>query len=82
MKNNIPQFEDVTEKSGLNDIQINTFPIWFWDYDNDGWQDIFVCGYQFDTSIPYTAATEALGIPNQASTMNLYHNNHDGLSQM
>ena len=78
MKNNIPQFEDVTEKSGLNDIQINTFPIWFWDYDNDGWQDIFVCGYQFDTSIPYTAATEALGIPNQASTMNLYHNNHDG----
>ena len=78
IKNGLPQFKDVTTQAGLDDIKLNTFPTWFWDYDNDGWQDIFVCGYQFDQSIAYTSATEALKIPNNASTMYLYHNNHDG----
>ena len=78
LKNGIPQFEDVTQKAGLADIKVGTFPTWFWDYDNDGWQDIFVCGYQFDLTIAHTAATEALNIPNKASKMYLYRNNHDG----
>lgn len=78
INNNIPQFENVTEKAGLADVHVSTFPTWFWDYDNDGWQDIFVCGYQFDKSLAYSAATEALGMPNKASKMYLYHNNHDG----
>ncbi|MFV5700316.1 FG-GAP-like repeat-containing protein [Flavobacterium sp. XS2P12] len=78
IKNGIPQFEDVTQKAGLADIKVGTFPTWFWDYDNDGWQDLFVCGYKFDFSVAYTAGTEALNIPNKASKMYLYHNNHDG----
>ncbi|HEX9152176.1 MAG TPA: FG-GAP-like repeat-containing protein [Flavobacterium sp.] len=78
LKNGIPQFEDVTLKAGLADIKVGTFPTWFWDYDNDGWQDLFVCGYKFDLSVANTAATEALNIPNKASKMYLYHNNHDG----
>jgi tetratricopeptide (TPR) repeat protein len=78
IKNGIPQFEDATQKAGLADIKVGTFPTWFWDYDNDGWQDLFVCGYKFDSSIAYTAGTEALNIPNKASKMYLYHNNHDG----
>lgn len=78
MKNGIPIFENVTEKAGLADVIMGTFPIWFWDYDNDGWQDIFVCGYQASFSMAYTAGAEALKMPNNSSKMYLYHNNHDG----
>jgi len=78
LKNGMPQFADVTDQAGLAGINVMTFPTWFWDYDNDGWQDIFVCGYQFNGSIAGEIAMEALHIPNQSSKMYLYHNNHDG----
>lgn len=77
---NIPQFEDVTHAAGLDHELTYTFPTWFWDYDNDGWPDIFVCGYQFRGSLGITAATEALHapLPRNTSAMYLYRNNHDG----
>jgi tetratricopeptide (TPR) repeat protein len=78
LKNGIPQFIDVTDQAGLEGINVGTFPTWFWDYDNDGWQDIFVCGYQFDGAIANKIAMEALNLPNVSSKMYLYHNNHDG----
>lgn len=78
MKNGKLTFEDVSESAGIQNMRVSTFPTWFFDYDNDGWQDIFVCGYQFDKSLTYAVATEALGIPNKASKMYLYRNNHDG----
>jgi len=78
IKDGIPQFVDVTDKAGLAGIKMMTFPTWFWDYDNDGWQDIFVCGYQFNGSIAGETAKEALGVPNGNSKMYLYRNNHDG----
>jgi tetratricopeptide (TPR) repeat protein len=78
LKNGIPQFTDATDQAGLAGINVMTFPTWFWDYDNDGWQDIFVCGYQFNGSIAGEIAMEALNIPNKSSKMYLYHNNHDG----
>ena len=78
LKNGIPQFTDATDQAGLAGINVMTFPTWFWDYDNDGWQDIFVCGYQFNGSIAGEIAMEALSIPNKSSKMYLYHNNHDG----
>ncbi len=50
------------------------------DYNNDGWPDIFVCGYQFKGSLSVTAADEALNkpLPPNTSKMYLYRNNHDG----
>lgn len=78
IKKGIPQFIDVTDQAGLAGINVMTFPTWFWDYDNDGWQDIFVCGYQFIGSVAGESAMEALNIPNNSSKMYLYHNNHDG----
>jgi hypothetical protein len=78
LKNGIPQFIDVTDKAGLAGINVMTFPTWFWDYDNDGWQDIFVCGYQYEGSVGGEVAMEALNIPNNSSKMYLYRNNHDG----
>ena len=75
----IPQFEDVTREAGLDKHLTFTFPTWFFDYDNDGWPDIFVCGYAFKGPLAATAAAEALHVlPADASKMYLYHNNHDG----
>jgi len=80
MEGNIPQFEDVTHAAGLDHELTYTFPTWFWDYDNDGWPDIFVCGYQFQGPLGVTAATEALNLqlPPNTSLVYLYRNNHDG----
>ncbi|WP_163399769.1 FG-GAP-like repeat-containing protein [Flavobacterium fluviatile] len=77
-KNGIPFFADATVEAGLAGLTVMTFPTWFWDYDNDGWQDIFVCGYQFNGSIGGQIAMEALNVPNESSKMYLYRNNHDG----
>lgn len=40
-------FEEVTQQAGVAE-PINCFPCWFWDYDNDGWEDLLVAGYQLD----------------------------------
>ncbi len=75
----IPQFENVTHAAGLDKSPTYTFPTWFFDYDNDGWPDIFVCGYAYQGGMAATAAAEALGqLPPDESKMYLYHNNHDG----
>lgn len=78
IKDGIPHFVDATDEAGLAGINVMTFPTWFWDYDNDGWQDIFVCGYQFSGSVAGETAKEMLGLPNGNSKMYLYRNNHDG----
>ncbi|HEX5625288.1 MAG TPA: CRTAC1 family protein, partial [Saprospiraceae bacterium] len=74
----IPRFKNVTREAGLDDIRIRTFPTWFWDYNNDGWLDIFVCGYSFGKSIAHSACTEALQIENTAGKMYLYRNEGNG----
>jgi hypothetical protein len=80
LQNGTVHFRDVTHEAGLDDITVKTFPTWFWDYDNDGWPDIFVCGYGLGSySAAYATAAEALRLPNPpASKMHLYHNNRDG----
>jgi hypothetical protein len=37
-------FTDVSARAGVTE-PIFSFPTWFWDYDNDGWDDIFVAGF-------------------------------------
>ena len=54
------------------------FATWFFDYDNDGWQDLFVAS--FYTSIEETARTY-LKLPNNADTLKLYRNMRDGSFQ-
>lgn len=71
-------FEDVSKAAGVLNITVSTFPTWFFDYDNDGWQDIFVCGYDFNNSMAASMYADKMGIENNASKMYLYHNNHDG----
>jgi hypothetical protein len=69
------QFTDVGEAAGVTS-QVASFPTWFFDYDNDGWPDIFVAGY-YIKSVGDIAA-EYLGLPNSGERARLYHNNRDG----
>ena len=43
-KNEEGKFKNISEKAGIQQ-PINSFPCWFWDVNNDGFQDIFVSGY-------------------------------------
>jgi hypothetical protein len=72
-------FEDITVEAGLQMERGKTFPTWFWDYDNDGWLDIFACDYTFQKTLGYYEAAEKLNLiaGNPEKTL-LYHNNHDG----
>ena len=73
------RFKDVTQQAGFAANKTRTFPTWFWDFDNDGWLDVLVCGYQFDKSLAWYAAAEALGKPGDNSgQVFLYRNNHNG----
>jgi FG-GAP-like repeat/ASPIC and UnbV len=79
VKSKIPQFTDVTHEAGLDLKETFTFPTWFWDYNNDGWPDIFICGYDFQGSLARVSAAEALNKPlGNVSKMYLYRNNRDG----
>ena len=68
-------FTDVTEQAGLSQKRY-TFSTWFFDYDNDGWLDIFAGGYS-TTSMEDVGAFE-MNKPHHASVSHLFHNNHDG----
>ncbi|MGH7638644.1 MAG: FG-GAP-like repeat-containing protein [Gemmatimonadaceae bacterium] len=38
------RFEEAAAAAGV-ERPIASFPTWFWDYDNDGWEDLLVLGY-------------------------------------
>jgi hypothetical protein len=75
-QNGRPRFEDVTTRAGVAEPNVS-FTTWFFDYDNDGWQDIFVTGYQ--AALP-DVVREVLGDKANAKgeRPRLYHNNRDG----
>ncbi|HEY4207242.1 MAG TPA: CRTAC1 family protein [Puia sp.] len=78
-KDGVVKFEDVSKQAGLTSNLTRTFPTWFWDYDNDGWLDILVCGYEFHQSLSYYAAAEAVQLPvGNAGKVFLFRNKHDG----
>ena len=68
-------FSDVARQAGVTGPS-DSFSTWFWDYDNDGWEDLFVAGYRITDLSDLTAMH--LGRPTRTEMPRLYHNNHDG----
>ena len=71
-----PKFVDVTAQAGVGEPNMS-FTCWFFDYNNDGWPDIFVSGYW--ATVP-NIVREYLGEKDQAQgdRPRLYRNNKDG----
>jgi hypothetical protein len=69
------KFTEVGAQAGVQ-MPFHSFPTWFFDYDNDGWEDIFVSGYNI-TDVSDIAA-DYLGLPSRGERAKLYHNRGDG----
>jgi hypothetical protein len=67
-------FQDVTSEAGVAE-PVTSFPVWFWDFDNDGWLDLYASGYLAQVG---DVAAEHLGQPHDALVPRLYRNNRDG----
>jgi tetratricopeptide (TPR) repeat protein len=67
-------FTEVGRQAGVQAPSFS-FATWFFDYDNDGWPDLFVADYL--NSIDETLKTYVGGAYN-AETLRLYRNRHDG----
>ena len=68
-------FTEVSQQAGVHQPQSQSFATWFFDYDNDGWPDIFVTSYFF--SVDETIRSY-LGLPTNAETLKLYRNLGNG----
>jgi tetratricopeptide (TPR) repeat protein len=68
-------FTEVSEAAGVHQPQSQSFAAWFFDYDNDGWPDLFVTSYFFSAD---EAIRSYMGLPTSAGTMKLYRNMGNG----
>jgi hypothetical protein len=67
-------FTEVADQAGVPGPE-RGFPTWFFDYDNDGWDDLLVTSYFLSVD---ETARRYLGRPPNAGTMKLYRNQGDG----
>jgi tetratricopeptide (TPR) repeat protein len=67
-------FTDVARQAGVTGTG-HSFPVWFFDYDNDGWADLLVTSYNMSVA---ETARNYLGLPHNAGTMKLYKNLGNG----
>jgi hypothetical protein len=73
------RFTDVAAEAGVTEPRAS-FPTFFFDYDNDGWLDLFVAGYGRiggGPPLPHVVA-DYLGLPTDAERGRLYRNQGDG----
>jgi hypothetical protein len=68
------KFTELGAAAGVTE-PIHSFPAMFWDYDNDGWEDIFVSGFLID---PPDVPADYLGLPHKGELPRLYRNDHTG----
>src|SRR5579859_412865 len=68
-------FTEVSRQAGVQ-APYFSFATWFFDYDNDGWPDLFVNTY---FSSVEQAIRSYLGLPVSVETLKLYRNMHNGV---
>ncbi len=73
------RFEEMGASAGVQE-PIRSFPVFFWDYDNDGWEDLFVAGFDpmLAAAAPGETAVQYMGGSTRAEKNRLYRNNGDG----
>jgi len=82
------RFRDEGRKAGVNRPDMS-FPTWFFDYDQDGLEDIFVAGFNISVQpgmdpsdmfrmLTYNVAMDYLGLPHQGEAPRIYKNLGDG----
>jgi hypothetical protein len=73
------RFADVAKTAGVSE-PTQSFSVLFFDYDNDGWSDLFVTGYTgfSGPSLAADTAADYLGLPTTGARGRLYHNEGDG----
>ena len=67
-------FRDAAAEAGVEGPPVS-FPTWFFDYDNDGWEDLFVSGFSGGLA---DVVLERLGQPHRGQLPRLYRNDGDG----
>ena len=67
-------FTEVSRKAGVNPPWMS-FAAWFFDYDNDGWPDLFTTGFYFSVE---EVARSYMGLPRKGETLKLFRNMKDG----
>jgi len=67
-------FTEVGRQAGVQ-APLFSFATWFFDYDNDGWPDLFVDSYLM---VMDETVRTFVGMPHNAETLKLYRNKHDG----
>ncbi|MBL7828321.1 MAG: VCBS repeat-containing protein [Saprospiraceae bacterium] len=72
------KFEDISAKAGVTN-PIESFPAFFLDYDNDGFEDIFVSNFSIDLKVPTASPLilEYMGKQPAGDWFRVYHNNGD-----
>lgn len=72
------KFDDRTTASGATGPFVS-FPVGAFDYNNDGLEDLFVCGYSTsNNTLSFETAFELMGNQPTAALPKLYRNNGDG----
>jgi hypothetical protein len=73
------RFRDVAAKAGVVEPHAS-FGALFFDYDDDGWLDLFVAGYGSPRGLPAPedVAADYLGLPTDAERGRLFRNRGDG----
>ena len=68
-------FTEVSTQAGLASAPWMSFGAWFFDYDNDGWPDLFVTGYFLSVE---ESVKSYLNLPRKGETAKLFRNMRDG----